>query len=864
MAKVPFKVSARTARLIGRENIATSKGAIIELVKNSSDADSKVSIIYFDNKYAEPPAVLSHAEYEDLKGKMQAANMLEELYIKDGADYVMKPEADQETKISFKNELRKTTSLYLIDAGEGMTQQIIMDYWMTIGTDNKAQDVFTKSGRVKAGAKGIGRFALDKLGDKCEMITKFNPKVHKDLDTDGHPTPYAAYKWIVNWRDFEGQNKTIDLVKADLEGMHQLDMPKLIREICPLDTIGELVKQYKFTSGTILKISDVREDWVDFFIDQLFADLQVLVPPEEGEDFKIYLYTSVDAEKYGLVEGSVCDDYDYKLVAVADENQNVTVTIYRNEYDLDIINRKLFEREAMKIAPYTKDDFRRGYWTLQRSFAQLIPGFQEVDEEHTFEKIGTFHFTLYFMKRTYSSNDLDKFNYKKFASNERKDWLKKYGGIKLFRDNFRVRPYGEISNSAFDWLGLGTRKSKNPAAVSKLEGGYKVEPENIAGAIAISRLANIDFEDKSSREGLQENKTFQIFKQLILEIITVFEQDRSYIAREMLQLYNEINSAILNKEEAERLARSILEQKEKENKEEEQPEDNNENHSFEETETHTSYDSNKLYILAELNKEKDELIEKLEDEQKILRGLASSGIVIASFTHELGHLNDLMGSRIDDLKYLLSSKVAPDDYQDVQDFLNPFVYMENMKKQDLKMQNWLKFSLGSARKDKRKRRQIYLANYFDSLEETWTSVLANRQIKLTVTIGDQETNFRVFEIDLDSIFNNLIVNSIDAFILHKEIVDRQIMILCTHSEKEIIIDYFDNGPGLSKDIDNPEKIFDALFTTKRNKHTGEEEGTGLGMWLLNSIMKDNDGSRKLLFPEKGFGIRLVFPKKYQN
>ena len=36
MAKIPFKVSARTARLIDRENIASSKGAIIELVKNIS------------------------------------------------------------------------------------------------------------------------------------------------------------------------------------------------------------------------------------------------------------------------------------------------------------------------------------------------------------------------------------------------------------------------------------------------------------------------------------------------------------------------------------------------------------------------------------------------------------------------------------------------------------------------------------------------------------------------------------------------------------------------------------------------------------------------------------------------------------
>jgi len=47
MAKIPFKVSARTARLIGRENIASLKGAIIELVKNAYDADSPFCIVYF-------------------------------------------------------------------------------------------------------------------------------------------------------------------------------------------------------------------------------------------------------------------------------------------------------------------------------------------------------------------------------------------------------------------------------------------------------------------------------------------------------------------------------------------------------------------------------------------------------------------------------------------------------------------------------------------------------------------------------------------------------------------------------------------------------------------------------------------------
>lgn len=49
--RIPFKVSARTARLIGRENVATAKGAIIELVKNGYDADSRFSIILIDNLY---------------------------------------------------------------------------------------------------------------------------------------------------------------------------------------------------------------------------------------------------------------------------------------------------------------------------------------------------------------------------------------------------------------------------------------------------------------------------------------------------------------------------------------------------------------------------------------------------------------------------------------------------------------------------------------------------------------------------------------------------------------------------------------------------------------------------------------------
>lgn len=864
MSKIPFKVSARTARLIGRENIASSKGAIIELVKNGYDADSKVSIVFFDNRYSEIPVEVSKNEFFTIIDQVDPSEKIVDYYDEGEETYKLKDNISDDDKILLRNILNACNTLYIIDTGDGMTQSIIVDFWMTIGTDNKAHEIVTNSGRVKTGAKGIGRFALDKLGSKCEMITIFNPSVHKtSVNEEVSTSNYTGYFWTVNWDDFESENATIDKVDAELIGLNETSIFDAIRDNVIGLELDKVSPPITSNYGTILKITGLRDNWEDFYIDELYSDLEVLIPPREESDFQIFLFSTLNPSKYGEIKGSLCDDYDYKVVAKADSNQQIEIEIFRNEYDIDTIDPGIFKKEAFLEFPYRKEDFVKGSWKTKSSFSKLIPGFKEKDEENTFEKIGKFEFVFYFMKRTFATPDLKKFFYKRFSSNERKDWLNKYGGIKLFRDEFRVRPYGEKNNASFDWLGLGGRKAKSPAAVSKKSGGYKVEPENITGVISISRLSNLNFEDKSSREGVQENKAFQIFKRLIEGIIDIFEQDRAYIAREMLIFHDDKFSDVMNREKAQKLAESILAQKEKERTPQA---DDNSDYVKDEIDTSIGEgvnDKNKLYILAELIKEKDDTIGQLEDEQKVLRGMASSGIVIASFTHELGHLNDLLGTRFDDLKYLIKDAIPEGTFLNKPDFLNPYVLIESFHRQDLKMQNWLKFALGAARKDKRKRTQTNLLKYFEGLKATWYSVLKNRETELIINHPpNSDLAFRVFEIDLDSIFNNLVVNSIEAFLLHTKIVDRKIEISYFENEKEIIVEYFDNGPGLSQDIVNPERIFDALFTTKRNRHTGEEEGTGLGMWLLSSIVKDNDGEKNLLFTSEGFGIRISFPKKY--
>ena len=53
MAKVSFNVDAYTARLIGRENVAKLNGAVLELVKNTYDADASVCFLYYDESMQE-------------------------------------------------------------------------------------------------------------------------------------------------------------------------------------------------------------------------------------------------------------------------------------------------------------------------------------------------------------------------------------------------------------------------------------------------------------------------------------------------------------------------------------------------------------------------------------------------------------------------------------------------------------------------------------------------------------------------------------------------------------------------------------------------------------------------------------------
>ena len=77
--------------------------------------------------------------------------------------------------------------------------------------------------------------------------------------------------------------------------------------------------------------------------------------------------------------------------------------------------------------------------------------------------------------------------------------LDTYCGIKIYRDNFRVKPYGDIGN---DWLFLDQKKVKDTH-------GYLVGNNQVIGVVKIGDVTNPLLIDATNREGIIENEAYE-------------------------------------------------------------------------------------------------------------------------------------------------------------------------------------------------------------------------------------------------------------------------------------------------------------------------------------------------------------------
>lgn len=174
-----------------------------------------------------------------------------------------------EVFVNFQNVLSKTSDgkIIISDNGLGMSFDDIKNKWMVVGTNSKRTTSYSPPpfNRKFVGEKGIGRFAVDKLGEQVIIRTK------QDKDDN----------WLnvaINWDAYEA--KSINSSKES-----QLSL------FTDIDNEYFYEKGDSTDHGTQLIISKISETWTELDIDRLYKELSKLVSPFYPIDppFNIYI-----------------------------------------------------------------------------------------------------------------------------------------------------------------------------------------------------------------------------------------------------------------------------------------------------------------------------------------------------------------------------------------------------------------------------------------------------------------------------------------------------------------------------------------------------------------------------------------------
>lgn len=405
MGKLHFKTNVQIKSIIGKDLINDDNIAILELVKNSFDADAKRVDISFCN-------------------------------LKENDDKDDKKEGD------FTDQ---TSRLIIRDDGVGMNFSDIDDKWLNIAYSEKKSNS-KQYNRMMAGAKGVGRFSCDRLGQFLNLYTRKKGK--------------ECFLLKIDWREFEidDQKKEIQSVDIEYEVLNDIELEK--KGIS------------SFEQGVILEIIQLRSNWVRFEDNKWNTDklsglkkyLEKLINPNqafEKNDFGIYLnapeFVSENKSKsqnekfIGKVENTIFQKLDFKTTSI--ECKSIG--------------------DGNAILTTLKDKGDTIFWIKEQS--------------DYYPEIQNFKITLYYLN-TYA---------KAFFTKQTGMRPVSYGSVFLFLNGFRIPPYGEEGD---DWLKLEQRRTQGYARF--------ISARDLVGQIEILD-SNNSFQIVSSREGLVKNDNYE-------------------------------------------------------------------------------------------------------------------------------------------------------------------------------------------------------------------------------------------------------------------------------------------------------------------------------------------------------------------
>lgn len=664
------------------------------------------------------------------------------------------------------------------DDGLGMASDDIDKKWLRIGFSEKRQNKVSAKGRRETGEKGIGRLSSDRLGAVLQLRSK------------GAHTPAVGVE--VNWDDF-------DTDEAELGSVPISELAQ------PNPVLSKRNPESRQHNGTEIIIKSLRQRWIDSDLATLATELSTLVPASSGKNaFQIWLKTRAS-------------DQFIKMESVFDGQAELLFT--SNFDSKGTLNYQVTAKPEQ--GSMSRNIVKSG----KVPWNQLVPSTlgAKFDLGRTDVRLG------FFLRASVSLSG-------SLTLTKLREYLDAEGGIRIYRDGIRVKPYGDPLHAEGDWLGLANRKASNPAGAGRSD--FRISTNQLVGSVLIGRDTNPKLTDSSAREGLIHSDSFSSLKSAVFGCVELLETiyHEQYVKLKNAQaeppdekpqlpmVVSEIKSTLseLSKDLA-TASKAATSDK------------------F----TASAVFKNsleRLELVVEKVAKAEKEIEEMASQNTIYRGLATVGISAAVFGHETE-------------SSLAQAKLSTTTARRFLSIKNPNLpeaidELGKAEKAIGKVELWGQFAIVRMKKDKRKRTRVDLSKLLTGIVTEIRPLFAASKIELEVSI-DKSVELRAFPMDIESLTLNLLTNAFHAASRsarnRKVVVAMNLVGKGTNQTVRIVV--ADSGPGITKEHLN--RIWEPLFSTKVDDG-GRPIGTGLGLTIVRSIAKDM-GASAVAIPKGALG-----------
>lgn len=672
------------------------------------------------------------------------------------------------------------------DHGVGMSFDTIVNNWLVPATDDKLNRKVSRNGRVLQGRKGIGRFAAAVLGERILLETTQN-----------------------------GKTTTLIL------DMNELDSIKYLEELELNVSIEDTGKE----NGTVIEIEkenvsarDVQASWTSKQLHKLLVELRSLLSPED-------VHKAASERGYRISY----DSFDIRLIFQEfplDEFANREIKIlpfpvldlydYRISGTIDGNGAAILRFENQNIPSLPAEEFR-----LKISL--------DIDDELDYPGNIFIDLRVYdrdpdsidnIIKRGLKDPDTGEY----VGKQEAKQILDQYYGIGIYREQFRIRPYGEQS---FDWLDLDKKRVQNPS--------YKIGHNQIIGFVFVRPEEDSNLTEKSARDGLTENKAYYGLINIVSKFINELEvrrlryrekaqkggRNRS-IDQEINQLFDfdavtrkinrELDDQGIPRKDRETVGKIVSEALESE------------------------------------KQKKSDVAKKIKDTIAIYQGQATLGKIAHVLLHE-GRKH---------IKYITETVPRIITWSKELSGISKSELLDKLEDRSSKVMShtkgisYLFKKIEPLARTRRSPAAKYdLRSILTSSFEIFLSELNDLGIAYDIQVDASNVIVVANEIDLITIFSNLIENSA-YWLRYKKEGAKKISARIYSDNEDLVVEYSDNGPGFQGN--NLDLMFEPGYSMK-------PDGTGLGLALAGEAIARIGGNIEARHSDTGAVFRIVFKGK---